>query len=29
MRIITPLIGEKVNLDDSRQQFTKWWLELD
>jgi len=25
MRIITPMIGEKVNMDDSNQQFTHWW----
>ncbi len=25
IRILTPMIGEKVNLQDSLQQFTKWW----
>ncbi|MBK5203290.1 MAG: hypothetical protein JJE45_06190, partial [Prolixibacteraceae bacterium] len=25
MRIITPMIGEKVNMDDSSQQFNHWW----
>lgn len=25
LNIITPMIGEKVNLDDPAQEFTKWW----
>ncbi|WP_347840958.1 MBL fold metallo-hydrolase [uncultured Draconibacterium sp.] len=27
--MLTPKIGEIVNLDDSLQQFSRWWLELD
>ena len=25
LNIITPMIGEKVNLDDHHQVFTPWW----
>lgn len=28
-RLITPLIGEQVNLTDSTQQFKQWWTELE
>ncbi len=27
-RILTPQIGEQVNLNDSTQQFTQWWKEI-
>ena len=25
IKLITPLIGEQVNLKDSNQQFAEWW----
>jgi L-ascorbate metabolism protein UlaG (beta-lactamase superfamily) len=25
VRVITPMIGEKVNLDDRQQTFKRWW----
>ena len=25
LKIITPMIGEVINLDDPKQVFTKWW----
>jgi len=25
VNIITPMIGEKVNLDDHHQEFSQWW----
>jgi L-ascorbate metabolism protein UlaG (beta-lactamase superfamily) len=25
LNIITPMIGEKVNLNDPTQQFSEWW----
>ena len=28
IQIMTPLIGEKVNLKDSTQQFTEWWKNI-
>ena len=28
IKLITPLIGEQVNLKDSNQQFTEWWREV-
>ena len=28
LSIITPMIGEKVNLDDHRQVFSQWWKEV-
>src|SRR5688500_559573 len=28
IKLITPLIGEEVNLKDSNQQFTEWWKEI-
>ena len=27
--LVTPVIGEKVNLNDSTQTFTKWWEDLE
>jgi L-ascorbate metabolism protein UlaG (beta-lactamase superfamily) len=27
--LVTPLVGEKVNLNDSTQAFTKWWEDLE
>ncbi len=27
--LITPMIGEEVNLNDTLQQFTEWWTEVD
>ena len=27
--LVTPMIGEKVNLDDSTQTFTKWWENIE
>jgi len=29
MPILTPKIGEKINLDDSNQTFDKWWEDLE
>jgi len=26
--VITPMIGEKVNLKDSTQKFSEWWKEI-
>jgi len=25
LNVITPMIGEKVNLDDTGQKFSQWW----
>ena len=29
MPIVTPMIGQKVNLNDTNQTFTKWWVGLE
>jgi len=29
LRLLTPMIGEKVNLNDSLQTFTNWWESVD
>jgi len=29
LRLLTPIIGEKVSLNDSLQKFTNWWEGLD
>ena len=28
IKLITPLIGEQVNLEDISQQFTEWWRDI-
>jgi len=28
IRVLTPMIGETVNLKDTTQQFSKWWKTL-
>lgn len=28
LRILTPMIGEQVNLNDTNQQFTHWWRDV-
>jgi len=29
MNLLTPMIGEKLNLDDDNQQFLPWWVGID
>jgi hypothetical protein len=29
MSLLTPMIGEKVNIDDDAQVFAPWWEGLD